>query len=515
MKRNCIEHAMENRGNMMKYRILYLIIFCVASTTIQAHRVTLSRAALLDKIKGGWAGQTIGCAYGGPTEFCYRGVTIPESTAIEYPEHHLQHFFDRSPGLFDDIYMDLTFLDVFNRLGLDTPTDSFATAFAYARYPLWHANQAGRYNIQHGLMPPASGYWKNNPHADCIDYQIEADYSGLMSPGMPNAASSISDRIGHIMNYGDGWYGGVFVGAMYALAFVETDVETIVTEALKTIPKRSKFHQCISKVIQWYRENPNDWLHTWQRYNDTYAEDVGCPELILAPGNIDATMNSAYVVMGLLFGHGDFGRTLEIATRCGQDSDCNPSTAGGILATVLGYSGIPEAWMPNLREIENRPFAYTDMWLQTTYDVCFRLALQQILRYGGSVTDEYVTIRPQKPHAVKLEQGFTDLHPEILAENIQYLGTDSATQNTFSFEGKGFVAYGYVDCPDSQYEAELEVSVDGKVHRVMDLPATFLRRTADCLYWNYDLVPGRHTVTFRLLNPAPNVNIKALRLIRY
>ena len=51
MKRNCIEHAMENRGNMMKYRILYLIIFCVASTTIQAHRVTLSRAALLDKIK--------------------------------------------------------------------------------------------------------------------------------------------------------------------------------------------------------------------------------------------------------------------------------------------------------------------------------------------------------------------------------------------------------------------------------------------------------------------------------
>ena len=500
---------------MKKYRILYLIILCVVATTMQARRVTLSRATLLDKIKGGWAGQTIGCAYGGPTEFCYRGVTIPESTAIEYPEHHLQYFFDRAPGLYDDIYMDLTFLDVFNRLGLDAPTDSFATAFAYARYPLWHANQAGRYNIQHGLMPPASGYWKNNPHADCIDYQIEADYSGLMSPGMPNTASAISDRIGHIMNYGDGWYGGVFVGAMYALAFLESDIENIVVQALKTIPKRSKFHQCISRVVQWYREEPNDWHRTWQLYNDTYAEDVGCPELILAPGNIDATMNSAYVVMGLLFGHGDFGKTLEIATRCGQDSDCNPSTAGGILATVLGYSRIPEQWMPNVREIEERPFAYTNMSLQTTYDVCYRLALEQIQRYGGSVTDEQVNIRQQKPKAVRLEQGFTDLHPEILAENIQYLGTDSATQNTFTFEGKGIVAYGYVECSDPKYEAELEVSIDGKVQRVMNLPATFLRRTADCLYWNYDLAPDSHTISFRLLNPTPQAKINARRLIRY
>ena len=30
---------------------------------------TISQERLLDKIKGGWAGQTIGVAYGGPTEF--------------------------------------------------------------------------------------------------------------------------------------------------------------------------------------------------------------------------------------------------------------------------------------------------------------------------------------------------------------------------------------------------------------------------------------------------------------
>ena len=99
-----------------------------------------------------------GCAYGGPTEFVYRGIIIDDSIEIAYPEHHLQYFYDKVPGLFDDIYMDLTFVNVFNRLGLDAPVDSFATAFAYARYPLWHANQAGRYNIQHGIIAAVAQY---------------------------------------------------------------------------------------------------------------------------------------------------------------------------------------------------------------------------------------------------------------------------------------------------------------------------------------------------------------------
>jgi hypothetical protein len=45
-------------------------------------------------------------------------------------------------GLYDDLYMDLTFVDVFEKYGLDAPVDSFANAFANAGYMLWHANQA-------------------------------------------------------------------------------------------------------------------------------------------------------------------------------------------------------------------------------------------------------------------------------------------------------------------------------------------------------------------------------------
>lgn len=92
-------------------------------------------------------------------------------------------YYENEGGLYDDIYMDLTFVDVFDKYGFDVPVDSLANAFAYAGYKLWHANQAARYNILNGIPAPASGHWKNNPHADDIDFQIEADFAGADGSG--------------------------------------------------------------------------------------------------------------------------------------------------------------------------------------------------------------------------------------------------------------------------------------------------------------------------------------------
>ena len=166
-----------------------------------------SAASIRDKIKGGWAGQTIGVTYGGPYEFHYLGTMINDYQKISWPDGQVKRYFDLEPGLYDDIYMDLSFVDVIEKYGVDAPVDSFASAFANAPYPLWHANQTGRYNILNGMKAPASGYWKNNPHADDIDFQIESDFAGLMHPGMGNSASVLCDKVGHIMNYGEGYYG--------------------------------------------------------------------------------------------------------------------------------------------------------------------------------------------------------------------------------------------------------------------------------------------------------------------
>src|SRR6516225_8979215 len=329
---------------MRKVIILFPALLHVLATLAQQPMIAIPTEVLKDKIMGGWAGQTIGVTFGGPYEFRFQGTFIGDYQPLLWYDGYLQKTMIANPGLYDDLYMDLTFVDVIQKYGIEAPVDSFASAYAHAGYMLWHANQAGRYNLLTGIKAPQSGYWLNNPHADCIDYQIESDFAGLMSPCMPNAASAISDKVGHIMNYGDGWYGGVFVGAMYAIAFQSSDIPYFVSQALRTIPERSEFYQCIRDVINWHRDYPGDWKQTWLEIQKKWANDIGCPDGVFLPFNIDAKVNAAYVVMGLLYGGADFTKALEITTRCGQDADCNPSTVGGILGTILGYNHIPAFW---------------------------------------------------------------------------------------------------------------------------------------------------------------------------
>lgn len=468
--------------------------------------VTLTRDVLLDKIKGGWAGQTIGVTYGGPTEFRSTDTYIDDDTAIPWgdPDYIRTTMLD-IPGVYDDIYMDLTFVEVINRLGIDAPADSMALAFANAGYPLWHANQAARYNILNGMMPPASGHWRNNPHADDIDFQIEADFAGLMSPAMPNAASEICDRAGHIMNYGDGWYGGVYMAAMYALAFVSDDIEYIVTEALKTLPAKSNYRRCIEDVVEAYRRAPADWHEAWRVCEERWNNDIACGDGALLPFNIDAKLNGAYVVIGLLYGRGDFGRTIDIATRCGQDSDCNPASAAGILGTAIGYSAIPEVWREPAERAENLKFAYTDMSLDDVYRISFDHALENILRNGGRTEGDRVVIRTQRPRTVRFEQSFGDLHP---TERVAIDKTIDRS-HTIEVECEGVVIRGGVSCEEKAYEAEIEVEVDGRIIEHFAMPADWNRRRLE-LWWNFDLKPGPHTITLRWTNPRDDASVHML-----
>ena len=150
------------------------------------------------------------------------------------------------------------------------------------------------------------------------------------------------------MNSGDGWYGGVYIAAMYALAFVRDDIERIAEEALAAIPAETTFARAMADVIRRHREDPNDWKTAWFKVQRAWGEDIGCPEGVFDSFNIDAKVNCAWVLIGLLYGDGDFGKTLDISQRCGDDSDCNPASAGGILGTMLGYKRIPAAWTNGL-----------------------------------------------------------------------------------------------------------------------------------------------------------------------
>jgi len=468
---------------------------------------TLSKADLLDKIKGGWAGQVIGCTYGGPTEFQYNGTMIQDYVPIPWNDSLMEFWYTNIPGLYDDIYMDLTFVEVFEKEGLDAPASSHAKAFAYADYMLWHANQAARYNIMNGLEPPASGHWENNPHADDIDFQIEADFAGLMNPGMVNSASEVCDRVGHIMNYGDGWYGGVYVAAMYSLSFWSDDMGFIVREALKTIPEQSEFYQCIADVIGWYEQNPDDWKQCWFEAERKWSSDIGCPDGVFVPFNIDAKINAAYIVIGLLYGDGDFGKTVDISTRCGQDSDCNPASAGGILGTLLGYDAIPEYWKQGLDRVEDMDFKYTTISLNDTYEMGFRQAVEMVKRNGGEEVEEGLKIQVEEPVAVKFEKAFEGHYPvdRIRADwQGNALGTGGKTEHSLAFSGKGFVLRGGARKQAGVQEdlnLELEVYIDGTLHEVAVLPTGYQGRRHE-LTWKYNLDNSDHQVRVVWKNPT-------------
>ncbi len=411
---------------MKRYRLLVMIVVLAVAGTIGCRSARLARLApgrggvrrisvevYVDKMKGGWLGQMVGVGWGAPTEFRYQGVIMPESDVPAWSPRMANQFQQ------DDIYVEMTFLRTLELHGLGVSIRQAGIDFANSGYRLWHANQAGRENLRRGIAPPDSGHPQFNQHADDIDYQIEADFSGLIAPGMPNIAIQLGEKFGRLMNYGDGLYGGQFIGGMYAEAFFEDDVVKIVEAGLRCIPRDSQYHECITDVLRWYRDYPDDWTRTWHLVNEKYHlnpkhRQFSCtgPE---SDFNIDAKINGAYVVMGLLYGQGDPDRTTVIAMRCGQDSDCNPSSAAGILFTAIGFANLPEKFKIALDPLAK--FSHTSYDFPTLVGVCDELARQAVINGGGRVDadehgNEWFVIGRDRPRPSRLEQCWDPDRPD-------------------------------------------------------------------------------------------------------
>ena len=390
----------------MKRLVLIALIaalsFVSAAPAAESFR-RLSVKQYMDKMKAGWIGQMAGVGWGGPTEFRWKGKIIPEDAMPKWQPKLINQFHQ------DDIYVEMTFLRTLELHGLDVSIRQAGIDFANSGYPLWHANKAGRDNLRRGIAPPDSGHPKYNKHADDIDYQIEADFSGLIAPGLPNIAVELGETFGRLMNYGDGVYGGQFVGAMYAEAFFESDPERIVRAALRCVPRGSHFHTCISDVLAWHAEHRDDWTKAWEKIEAKYNRNPDWRRFSCSKGdyNIDAKINAAYIVLGLLYGQGDLDKTIVISCRAGQDSDCNPSNAGGVIFTTIGFSKLPERFTSAL---DDKPrFSHTEYNFPTLIEVCRKLAVQAVTRAGGrtekDATGEEVFVIPvQAPKPPRLEQ---------------------------------------------------------------------------------------------------------------
>jgi len=175
----------------------------------------LSVAEYRDKMKAGWVGQMAGVAWGYPIEFRYYGRAVPESMVPRWKPNMVNGGFTQ-----DDLYLDIGYLRSIDKHGLTIT--SRQAAIDRAGYDFEFA-RGSRSAFVSGLAPPDSGHPKFRNHADGLGYQISADVTGLIAPGLPSVTIALGEQLGSIRHYADGIYAGQFVGAMYCEAFFEDD----------------------------------------------------------------------------------------------------------------------------------------------------------------------------------------------------------------------------------------------------------------------------------------------------
>jgi hypothetical protein len=292
-----------------------------------------------------------------------------------------------------------------------------------------------------------------------------------------------------------------------------------VERGLASIPARSRYARTIRDLLDWHARYPDDWKNSWRLIEDKWDKDDPCPDGALQPFNIDASLNGAYVALGLLYGNKDFGRTVEIAARAGQDSDCNPSSAAGILGVMIGYEKIPDFWKSGIPPLADTKFQFTNYSFNEICKSTLDRALEAIRKAGGKVEGSEITIPFQSAKAPKLEQwepGIPDRRVEITDSSWTWKGawTDEKARNDPSriagksassagaeaelrFTGTAVMLVG----PCSQSGGRADVYLDGK--KAGEINAYIVERTNDDALWHtYGLKQGPHTVRIVTRNDA-------------
>lgn len=489
------------------------IVLGACSGTSEPEYREIPLAELEDKVAGGWAGQMIGVSYGGPTEFRHRESIIPED---ELPEWDPDTVADSIRQ--DDLYVDMTFAQVLDDKGLDATTEDFGAMFKDAKYHLWHANLAARRALKRGVPATLSGTPKYNAHANDIDFQIEADFVGLMTPGLPQASNDLCFRAGRVMNHGDGIYGGMFVSCMYAAAFFESDPRKLVEAGLACLPAQSPYAKLISEVLEWSVQHPDDWIKVWNLVEDKWNQREPCPEGAANAFNIDAKINGAYIALGMLYGEGDFEKTMRISTRCGQDSDCNPASAVGVLGVAMGLEGIPDRFKSGIEKIADEKFSYTNYSFRTIVDSTVKRAIAMAERHGGRVEGERLLVKAQDAVPAAFETwddyGSPVERIPVTDSRWSWKGDWERTESrwgprhvvltsgrkgaeaTIEFEGTGAIVSGFY-LPTG---GKAEIHLDGELDRTVDVyPDEDRPKGWESVWHDYGLEDGRHSLRIVVL----------------
>lgn len=361
--------------------------------------LSLSDGEVLDKIYGGWLGRCAGCLLGKPVEgFSREQIEVWLRTADAYPlDDYFPPIYDvpsDAPGWLkdrlshidavfkktgvgvlrgqinrmardDDIDYTILNLHVLESYGFEFTTMNVGEAWL-TLLPYWQvytAERAAYRNLVNGLTPPETATYMN-PYREWIGAQIRADMWGYVAPGNPGFAAELAYRDASLSHVKNGVYGEMFVSAMVSAAFTTDDVRDVVYAGLSVIPRRSRFAEAVGDVLNWSVEF-SDWRDTLSRIYGKYGH--------YHP--VHTINNAAIVVMALLYGGGDYGRSIALSVMGGLDTDCNGATVGSILGVILGAEALPEKWVRPLNDtVESYVVGYDNSRVSKLAERTFKLA---------------------------------------------------------------------------------------------------------------------------------------------
>ena len=318
------------------------------------------REILKSKLLGAWTGRACGCLLGKTVECIRSDELIPflketgnypmyryilsTDTTDEVCSHYKfglknKPYGDTTDGMpvDDDTNYVVLGQKIIEDYGRDFTSKNVAEAWLKYQsvYSYFTAERVAYINMLKCIEPPSSAMYKN-PYREWIGAQIRGDYYGYINPGNPEKAAEMAFRDARVSHVKNGVYGEMFVSAMLAVAAVTDDIEEIIEGGLSQIPSTSRLYKEIRKICDDYKNGVSleavyDYIHSAY---DEYTSHGWCHVI----------SNAMIVVAALLYGEGDFGKSVCIAVEMAFDTDCNGATVGSVLGMRRGIDCIDDYW---------------------------------------------------------------------------------------------------------------------------------------------------------------------------
>ena len=344
------------------------VVICLASLllfapAVQAEERVISEAELVDKATAFWLGQLVGNYLGLPFENNYVEEPLPilvdriytyaddEELLINRQDHrgHIPFVAVGVGGAFSDDDTDIEFvtLHAVEKYGLDITHAEITEAWKkHINRKIWVANATARGLMDRGLVAPDTGRKANNQNWWAIDPQLVNEIWSAFYPGMTKKAAERALWGAQITNDDWGTHPTIAYGVMISAAFFETDPQKLVEMAIEAIPNEGPFAEGIRDVVKWHKEG-HDWRTTRQKiHNKYYAYKKGSYS---APVSVVSSLvNGLTGILAVLYGEGDFMKTVGIAVSAGSDCDNQAATVGGLIGVMFGTSAIPDELTKNV-----------------------------------------------------------------------------------------------------------------------------------------------------------------------